>query len=772
MSETLALRRMRRIGIDSNQERVIAVEKLPRIEIAEHPWKEMMGEKKPAPEPMAQLVPNDNYYVRFNRIDKMAAFAQVLGAWGGNLMNFYEMSNTDGRYWQRYERQLCLNLESLAKPLKDAVSEVALTGSDAYLREGSDMTVLFRVKDAATFSKAITSGIDAVKKEYTDPLNSSESEHLGVKISSLQSALREVSLHRATIDDVEIFSNSLIAVHRVIESAKEKRKRLGDSLDFQYMRTVFRADDKSEDGFAFLSDAFIRNLVGPATKIKQRRRFEALASLHMMTQGAMFVSWDTGKMPISTKDLYTKTTLTEEDLPMPEGKAATWNSKERVAISESYGTIHFATPLIELPITKVTNSEAEEYRSFHMEYLGLWRQFFDPMGFRVSMDGNELKFDTYILPLIENTAYNQLRRIVGKGTVKLQPERLSSKTLLQFMMHITNDANDREEWFRFGPGFGPRRGPGFGPEPELGTLLWLAWAFDPLGEWFLLRADDSPAWGKLYKLAMRQRTRNPVSTEEIAREIWSLPLAVGVDLKNSLTIAASLAALRTTVMTAAPGFLTWGPLEKEYNGVAITKIEATERGAGLLTRIDGRPNRFQPAIFYAVIDGGLFVTLNEEMMKRLIDDSKGKKDPKGKSVDVATSLHLSPGAAVDTRVFLKALLQTAVAENANAAYAPWEVLYTTGVISPKANRKDAENEAYRFLGYVPSSPDGSAFKWDTKNAEIVNEQFGSRRQPKTPKGLLETSKVNQLFESIETIRADLKFREDGIHTVLNMKWKK
>ena len=73
-------------------------------------------------------------------------------------------------------------------------------------------------------------------------------------------------------------------------------KALADSLDFKYMRTVFRLGDEKEDGFLFLSDAFLRHLVGPSLRIKERRRLEALTSLYMVTHGAMFTAWETGKL--------------------------------------------------------------------------------------------------------------------------------------------------------------------------------------------------------------------------------------------------------------------------------------------------------------------------------------------------------------------------------------------------------------------------------------------------------------------------------------------
>src|SRR5260370_30291990 len=118
------------------------------------------------------------------------------------------------------------------------------------------------------------------------------------------------------------------------------------------MRTSFRNDDKEEAGFLFLSDAFTRQPVGPTSKIKEKRRLEALTSLYMLTHGALFNAWETGRLPDSHRTVLAGANLKAEEVPVPEGKPATWDPARQTAFSETYNTIHFATPLVELPIDK------------------------------------------------------------------------------------------------------------------------------------------------------------------------------------------------------------------------------------------------------------------------------------------------------------------------------------------------------------------------------------------------------------------------------------
>jgi hypothetical protein len=69
---------------------------------------------------------------------------------------------------------------------------------------------------------------------------------------------------------------------------------------------------------------------------------------------------------------------------------------------------------------------------------------------------------------------------------------------------------------------------------------------------------------------------------------------------------------------------------------------------------------------------------------------------------------------------------------------------------------------------VPVSPDGAAYSCDRKPDEVVNARHGPRRRPKTPRALAEDAPLEQLLAQLRSIRADPRFREDGIHTVLTI----
>jgi hypothetical protein len=188
-----------------------------------------------------------------------------------------------------------------------------------------------------------------------------------------------------------------------------------------------------------------------------------------------------------------------------------------------------------------------------------------------------------------------------------------------------------------------------------------------------------------------------------------------------------------------------------------------DRKPGLLRR-----EPFLPAVYYAMIDGGFYLSLNEEMMHELIDTAQAKKEGKGQLVEAATSLHLSPGAAVDTKKILKRAVELQTNWQVRNVLPIWYGLYRSNLVPRDAQPEAAMETAYRYLGFVPVSPDGSTFRYDAAMDEVSNSRHGSFRKPVLERTTADSSPMNQLLESIKSIRTDLRFREDGIHTTITL----
>jgi hypothetical protein len=746
ITQSLALKRMRRADFPDRGERTVNVATVPGIDIAEHPWKQMMGDKRSAPEPLAKLVPHDNYYVHFKSLSKLIELGDLVEQWGSGAARAYELNSRDYHVKKRYERQLCLKSTGLGRTLGPwVVRSVAITGSDPYLREGSDVTVLFHVSNRRLFLAGLEQFLKEARKEFNGRLEESKENYRGIPVESFVTPLREVSLHRAVFDDFVIYSNSAVGLRRVLDTHQGRHKSLWDSLDFQYMRTVFRSDEAEEDGFAFLSDAFIRQLVGPVSKIKELRRLEGLASLSMLTHGAMFTAWETGKLPSGHSELLDAARLRPEHIYVPEGKQIRWHAAHQVAVSDAYNTLHFATPLIELPLEKITPTEERAYRDFRTEYLRLWQQFFDPVGIRVALSDRQVRADIYILPLINNREYQNLRWWAGGGTLQFDPAKLSPRTLLQFTTH-------------FNPNM---RGSG-------------------AGNWFLMRLDDDVALDRLAKLWVRQevdpqapKSRDFGLLETLLTEgfTWDLPVTLGVAVGEERAFADSLKGLRE----AARSWL--GPLkseEKNYRNVPITRVRF-DKDSQMLSFLNQRRTQ-EPLssfrLYHARIDDAWYLGLSKTTLEELIDRAaarrRTKAPAKAETVPINASLYLSPRAVDKAADALSFYLEWETHKRTLPNNALWYALYRGGLVSDKTAEPDRNVAAQKFLGFVPASPDDSPYFFDSRTAEVVNRRHGSLRQPRFHGATDNGSPVVRLLEEFPWLRADMRFREDGLHTVLTI----
>lgn len=761
ITESLALERLRdrkRVG-DKAEPRTVSISDVRGIDIDEHPWVKMMGDKKPAAEPLAKMIPYDNYYITFKTFQKFLDTTDLLDQWGTSIARAYEVNSRDYRIKEKIEQQICLKSTGLSRIFGPAViKSLAITGNDPYLREGSDISIIFQVSNPFLFDKGTQPNIDAARKKFGKELKTEQQQYNGIAIESFVTPLREVSLHRASFDGYTVHSNSGVALRRIIDAHQGKGKRLADSLDFQYMRTVFRADDAKEDGFIFLSDAFIRNLVGPAVRIKERRRLEAMTSLHMVTHGAMYTAWETGKLPQNHDHILATTGMNPAELFSPDGNAVVWNADKNLAVSSFYNTQHFATPLIEIPIDKVTPNEAREYEMFRAQYLGLWRQFFDPIGIRLSLSKSEVKTEIYILPLVRTTQYNELRRIAGDGTIKIDSSIFSDKTLVQYLMHLSPNLFDAGGDLL-----------GFGRGGDIFTdLIVRSW----LGDWFTIRVDDSDVYAKLLERHIR-REMFPEERQDFIDDLdlaFKMPITIGFDVRSPLAFGGILATARSSVQSALPGAVEWGPMKDTYKGVSIVKIKANGERLARDSGIAANRNspRLDPEFYYAMVDGGFFLSMRLEPIKDIIDRSaalKERKD-KGEKVEINSSLYLSPKAAVKSKELLSTYLEWETHRRAQINNRLLYALFKSNVVGPQDDSAAVEAAAAQYLGFVPVSPDLAPFRYDRDKEEVINLRHGSVRQPKLNPGIDAKSPMSKTLDEFASIRADLRFREDGIHTTL------
>lgn len=487
-------------------------------------------------------------------------------------------------------------------------------------------------------------------------------------------------------------------------------------------------------GFAFLSDAFIRRLLSPASKIKEQRRLQALASLTLANHAALFHAWETGRLPVSQKELLAQSALDSAALSDPEGEAVSWNAAQQVAVSKRYGTRNFLTPLVELPIDRVTVEEEKEYRNFVSEYQRLWQRYLDPAGLRLATRGRELRVETHILPVVRTPGYEFLRPITGGQTTTFDLSRLPTRTLVQLLTTF--------QGLPFGLG-----------------------SNEPGEKWALLTLPDAPIYRTLIEWRLKREFlpgRERELDEEVGQLLLRLPLTFGLHLPGDKDGAVS-AQQGQELLHFVAGNYTKENI-KTYQGVALTQIRCGARGGFASESMFPLDTK----LYHARIDDAWYVSLSQEFLQRLIDQSIRRRDPKTppRKIEVATSLLLAPQAMMQSTGAIFGYLEWESHRRALANGPAWYALYRGGLLAADASWTTRRTVALHHLGFVPVSPDGSAYRFDAGRGEVTNERHGSYSRPRLGDGLDDRSAGQQVLGSLRTLRVDLRFREDGVQTAL------
>src|SRR5262249_8422106 len=152
------------------------------------------------------------------------------------------------------------------------VDAVAVTGSDLFLSEGSDVTILVQGKGVAGLLALTTPALRLRAKEEKGKFAGVAYSHFATEDGTLNTYVAMPG------PDLQVRSNSLPAFRRILECISgggaelKPVRRLGESKEFQYVRTLMPYRAEEESGFVYLSDPFIHRLVGPQLKVTERRR--------------------------------------------------------------------------------------------------------------------------------------------------------------------------------------------------------------------------------------------------------------------------------------------------------------------------------------------------------------------------------------------------------------------------------------------------------------------------------------------------------------------
>ncbi len=742
VQEALAIHRGAIFAL-AKQPRTLPIAQLKGPELMQHPWQQLSKRlaAKPPSEPLAAAVPAEFYFVRAKSFGVFTEMLNFVRSFGAPAADLFDGASSERGTLQRYLAELGVETSDLSRVLgPEVVEDFAVTGSDPYVHEGSDVTLIFRLKSPLLFRAALAKALATHGAAHGGTQNSSFT-HEGITVDVARSPDGRVRQHHAVVSGLELVSNSPAAIRRVISAILGKAPKLADEPDFRYMRA--RDADVPADLLGFIGDRFVASVVSPVQKIAEARRQVALAELTSAPVAALLYGWVHGKSPSDKQELMRSGWLAATELKHHDGARIEWMPGS--APRSAWGTPAALEPLIDLPpITKVTAAERDSYAQFAQGYQSRWGEYIDPIALRISNsrrgDGKNLHAELRVLPLVpaERAARYDL-----SGDGRVAPVELSSGARLTL-------AVGRNGYLRDGLGM------------LLSTVsrddkLTLDW----LGDYAMLGTADRSELLVAARSARETRDlpiERPASVEEMGRSpsardeldlLAGLPVYLAVGLRSRIAAAVALTAVRHMAESAAPGAFDWSPFAA-HRGVEVVRILAKERGR-------------EVALYYAMAGDVLLVTLNRSVMRTLIEQALDGKLPAqnlpatNRSKDAQAVLELAPLKKGPLRALLASALALSAHETSRSSRAQAEAVLR-GV--PESAHEPARSAALSlaYLGAVPLTPDGRRYALASEG--IVDPLRGSAHAPQWPALPTAESSAERVLSAFLRLRSDLSFDEE------------
>ncbi len=719
-------------------ERIVDLSEVDGLSVPGHPWDRMMkAVGEPVIEPLAAYVPQDTIYLHFHDLRTFARLSEEVDELVRPLARVLEEKAGEGGFVKAYETQLAIRRSPLTKTLGHlAAKGIALVAGDPLLREGTDLSLIFHVQNQAALD-ATLARYEAETKQARPDATVSTVKIAGQDVRLLATRDRDVYQHRLALGEVLIVSNSPAAIQRIIRTHAGEVTSLAKAGDFRYFRARYPYDKAAEDAFAFISDALVGKVIGPRLKIAQARRMAARAELMALHNAALLDGWMNGVAPTDGARLVSAGLMDTHELKHATGGTIELDAK-RGAWSDAWGRPHHLRPLAEVVIDKVSRGEQGAYGRFRESYQRFWKGYIDPIGVRIKRDpeGKGVDVEAVMMPLIKHSDYNSLERMVGRRRMK--PTALAEG--LRFSAALAADSRLRKEIDRLGRAATGSREIGVG---------WLGdWVMGGVGDRSGLW-DVALAVGEVPSAEGRRAHRD----RNQRMRVWDrFPLYVGAHVRDRLALAATLAALKAFVNSAAPGVTKWGE-GKPYREQQIVTVEetlgATESSSGI-------------KVHYVIVKNVLLLSLERATLEAQIDavlDGRvpAKVDQEKPPADAAQAiLALRPGKADGWLAkTVLGLLERGALSATRSSFRAWESLAVGAGATPSPELARA------WLGYVPAVGHGGAFSM--KEGLVSHSLYGSEVAPKVPELPVEGSPVSAFVRKLDGLRMTLSFDGEGDH---------
>jgi hypothetical protein len=715
IEETLQLQGLNVRNVDEAES--VDVDSLAGVEVQSHPFKEMLAGEVGGSLEMASYVPPDRFFVYVGKpesitalLDTGAPFIASMGtALTGNCLQY--------NLQERYLARLGMNRDWVDAVLTSGLtSEMALFAPDLFFIDGTDVTIVAKLRQPKLLRQLL--GLLGASKLSNEtvleiPTDSDASAYL---------ALRDDLLFASTNRDELQLSMDLLD--------QQGEGSLGKSDEFRYMLTQLPVSEQTRL-YAYLSDPFVRRLVGPRVKIAQRRRVLAKAEMEALTASAMLARLNGDEKADSLSRL-----VEEKYVPVGLNRSDLTVDASGLVHSGRYGSLPRMRTLPEVPLQDVTPSEAEAYRDYVENYSRYWRRFFDPIAVRLDDVGtDQLELSTFILPLVDNSIYNAVRMILAHrdDSTTLSIPIVEPAPVLQFSANLNDQAwqqiaGNFSEFFTRYSGASPAMLDDLGPSVHVAI-------FD---------ADPIIAMGSgdIFGAFGGNLGRGG------GNEMLMLPVALSMLTRPCSIMVESNSPERTSqyLRQAAVNGMTQG---RSPDGFSVSFHQVGDRDQWVWTM----------DLFGVVkLRYGIEV-VGKYLVIRNIPWSSDDRVVSVAPADLnAAMLQVNPAACKQQ---LPGLFAAASDANRKAVMSGLGRLYPFMLCGAESiGQAEAEHE--RLYGFYPRQFPGDQWQWS--DFRLTSEQFGDPARQRQP--AFDPSQPFGLMNRIDSLQLNMQFEEDGLRSTV------
>lgn len=712
IQETLQLQQLQQLDTEENRSNPqnIPIDTIEGVTVKSHPFKEMLAGSEGGSLALANSVPADRFFAWFAKPKDLTKYLN-----GGSDFIFNSGSALLGKsnnsfLEERYLKKLGVDARWVQRFFEHgAVNELAVVLPDLFLLDGTDLSIVMQLKQADVVKGLLSLiGIDASSQIFTFKHAHGESYW------TLQNDLLVVSTNLDEINNINVLITG------------DKKQSLGQSAEFKYMLTQLPVEQKTHSFFYF-SDPFIRHLVSPQVKLAQLRRIQARAEMESFAAAALLYkandNLDQPSLDLLIKNKYMYAPGIVDDMML---------SQDGSVASTTWGTPADMPSLLDRPVNMIRESEKKAYKFYLDNYNRFWRRFFDPIAIRLNQETDkQMEVSTFILPLINNSIYEELRAMVvsdDKDAKPLNIPILDPKPVAQLSLNL-NKALWKENADEFAHEF---------LEQVVGIPARVVDYIGP--DIHLALADSDPilvmgTGGLAGSLGMSKRRGGMSLMLPLAGSMFTRPSALMISLTDAEAVKSILRDVSDSTRRT--------PRDRSF-------------AASELYGVAGKDSWMYSLNIEGIIGMRFGIEIQDNYL--IITNQPMSFNPKIASYDKAlnngAALTLSPKSAIKQRPALHA---SANEQRLKAALSGINVLYPY-MVSGTDTIKNAKSKVKAEFGYEPKH--SGKGKWLWQNNQMMSTLFGNAKR----KLLAEYDADDEfgILRDVEDVNINMQFEDDGL----------